>query len=847
MRRLLLLFVFITFLSAVPVVSQSAPPDRVLESIKTNTKFPSGIQPGSTPSWLEEFKASQGSVEYPYDPTMPVELTFTSEANRNVAKYWNYRDKLRKNFIKVTTAQGGCLPVQEILEFQAEVDGEAGTARLGHWGDATLKLGWYIGVLSTELHMLTSLTNSGNAKQFVEYGGPGRLHNVKVELYCSMLALERLDQFGENHLWQDHPIKEMEVLGMKIFGTDLLPMWPNNPGFFIRDDVGKELALTENTGVSTGGMGFQAFWSDLTPIPRSADQLPEGDAEAEAQDKLLESYLNIFEYTNGASDVPKRKLKQMSQDQAIHVIMGLGLAKRFIPPYVSYNGINLRDWAISKTEDIVDWISQTSDDDFVPPSYAWTILDPVTPAIRYFGDCPLCVPWFDPFHPAKERSELDRVARGSKTYAFAAGINIAGERITGKRRAILPLYDQIWQRIPEVSIGAEAFATFLSEVADAVGDPRDKGSLADNVHMTMALGAISDGWGARTLSTLNALSLFEDFYIYPLVNSAVYDRSLPFWVETKIAAMLRGAPYDGVSVPEPVPDQGWGSENRFIRAKSLHGGESAEGPLRDVINNAYRRRFHGLDYMLLHNLYYIQYPEKFKHVIYADDAGLPNLEEPDWPAPPDIKLPPIGYAAPEGFNVINQCRPNAAVQVPITVEYEDPHGDRDTVSIHPIQDGIGLITSREKKNKFLYTGPFWGKWDWKIHPGFRLIDEDNNHYDINVEWNYPGAVRTPPVLGHHISGLDATVDAWWQGVPVWGRIEADYTVYAIDKNCVPWQEAAWAVVGMQNVYAYKTGQNGLHATAGWSLLDLHGSGKVTILAVNKAGGPTTLYDIHVSW
>lgn len=259
-----------TLLLSLPTVSHAVPPDNVLNAIKENPRFPASVSPGSRPSWIAEFTAAKGPVEYPYDPTMPVELTFTSEANRNIARYWNYRDNFRKNFIKLTTEQGGCLPVEEIFEFGDGPDAN----KLGHWGDATIKLGWYMGVLSTELHMLTALTPSGNAKEYVEYGGPNRLHNAQVELYCALLALERLDQFGEDHLWQDHPIKELKVLGLDIFGTDLLPRWPNDPGFFIRDDVDRALALGPNSGPTSGGMGFATFWSDMTPIPTPAVALP---------------------------------------------------------------------------------------------------------------------------------------------------------------------------------------------------------------------------------------------------------------------------------------------------------------------------------------------------------------------------------------------------------------------------------------------------------------------------------------------------------------------------------------------------------------------------------------------
>ena len=130
--------------------------------------------------------------------------------------------------------KGGCLPAEHIMEGADGLN--------GHWGDTTIKLGWNIGILATELHML------GDVKKYAGFGWPEDYRNATIELYCALAALERLDFFGETALWQDHYIRQFNLIG-----SDILPYWPGEQGFFIRDDV---------DGRTMFDMGFQDGDSD---------------------------------------------------------------------------------------------------------------------------------------------------------------------------------------------------------------------------------------------------------------------------------------------------------------------------------------------------------------------------------------------------------------------------------------------------------------------------------------------------------------------------------------------------------------------------------------------------------
>ncbi len=124
----------------------------------------------------------------------------------NQEKYWSFRERFLEEFILVGEGQGKSLPA---------VSRHENFERMG-WGDATLHLGWYLAMLSTEYHL--SLKNSFVRTEDAETIDKER---TLLELYYALKTVERLDLSAEPFFVQ---------------GAD-----PLLNGFFIRDDVPAEM------------------------------------------------------------------------------------------------------------------------------------------------------------------------------------------------------------------------------------------------------------------------------------------------------------------------------------------------------------------------------------------------------------------------------------------------------------------------------------------------------------------------------------------------------------------------------------------------------------------------------
>jgi hypothetical protein len=737
--------------------------------------IPGWLTPGIPPT---PPAPGQPSVLFPVNLTLPLDLQANgiSQAQINTWRYWNYRNRLRNEFRVYSVDQGGCLPAEMYIKI---VNGST----KGNWGDSTIHLGWYIGVLATEFAMLTN-------RNYLGYGYPADLRNTVRELYCALGALERLDQFGEQAMWEDHEYYHSGITGTVGY------QWPSTPGFFIRDDVASDTAAK---------LGYQ---------------------------------LGVSDYT-----ASKKTDKEMSQDQAAHLLMGLALVKHFVPVNVTYNGESLRGWAISKARDILSFMarSHTFPSDLnkvgLTVSERWHIEEPVTPKLNHFG----MIPWFDPFHPV-DPTKFDLVARGSEAFAFSYGFSLAGTWIMGNSFPVHDVYTQFWRSLPLYAGAAGTMNYMINQLTGtSVG-------LSDNLHMMMALAAIGDSWGhGTTITTLEALSVFENFHIYPLLNSVLhYGGGSMTTTEFKVPNMLAAAPYNGPASP-PEYYNGWGSRNRFIAPRITHD-DSGEGQF-----FRWSAHFNGLDYMLLNNLYYLANPNQFKRVqAPADRLDLPELPPITRQTAIQYKLPPIGYGYVSGApRVDNACQANADVVIPIVIEYDDPNGNRDTVKIEVIHPSIGFITQTDAKNHFEFHGPFWDRWQWSDVARFRLWDEDGNSFLIEVPISYPGAIRSAPEVGHLFKRADVTVYGWGElfgyAVPLWGTLEWDFALFAVDWNCFPPKTAIWWVAGANNAVAWKVDEYSLHAVTGWTILDLHGTASVTVGAISEAGGPIHYYTIPINW
>lgn len=114
----------------------------------------------------------------------PIFLLAQNEmANRE--KYWNFREKLVTDFLKVGHCQGCSVPAEkyELVTITSENNEQKTIRKLNFGADATANLGWYMGVLATEFYLLKKENQS--------------TQNTERELYFALLAFDRLDANAE--------------------------------------------------------------------------------------------------------------------------------------------------------------------------------------------------------------------------------------------------------------------------------------------------------------------------------------------------------------------------------------------------------------------------------------------------------------------------------------------------------------------------------------------------------------------------------------------------------------------------------------------------------------------------
>ena len=156
-------------------------------------------------------------------------LAYAQSPQRNLEKYWHYRDRLRDRFVVVS---------QDVEEEGVNIPaGEIFNDTVG-WSDGNSIMSHYLALLSTELWLLKTNGQDYSA--------------TLSELYYAMLALERLDLYSESHwrrfdrklalgtndsLQQLRNISIVDSLGQKPVLSEHTPLRTDINGMHLRDDV----------------------------------------------------------------------------------------------------------------------------------------------------------------------------------------------------------------------------------------------------------------------------------------------------------------------------------------------------------------------------------------------------------------------------------------------------------------------------------------------------------------------------------------------------------------------------------------------------------------------------------
>ncbi|MCB9766004.1 MAG: hypothetical protein H6739_39885 [Alphaproteobacteria bacterium] len=381
--------------------------------------------------------------------------------------YWEMRDRLTAEFMVVGAGPGHSLPATRRVD------------TVGHmkWADATVQLGWTLGVLATEYALLAE----GERFEGYSQGGARTPEDTAAELAFALAALERVDAHDQA-AFPDCP-GPFDVLD----------------GFFIRDDVSED---------------------------------------------ILEHFPDVTWLETDFLD-PDVRNKEMSQDQAIHILLGLALVERWVPGDVAVDGMNLRQQAIDVAARIGAHVSAGGE---------WSITNPGC------GDA--------------------EVKRGGEALVFSTGFAAALTQITGST--------------PDDGDAADLWASFASPDSPAFLNP-------DNQHMVMALAAVGDAFGDTTFDALMDLAAVHDWWAYPAAHVALH--GWPEGRDEEVLALEAALAEDvdevtpGDDIASPQPDgtaaHGYTVWNRYIRPGDEHyvGSDGTTG-----------QRYAGVDYLLAFNL-----------------------------------------------------------------------------------------------------------------------------------------------------------------------------------------------------------------------------------------------------
>jgi len=408
---------------------------------------------------------------------------------QNVAKYRQLRHRLVTEFASVGPGQGQSQPAPERTD----------STGVMKWGDGTIALGFYLGVLASEHHMLTNPASFPGA----DGGDATQLDRTRNELYHALLALERLDNNAD-----------------AAFGSPCTTTAALN-GFFLRDDVPAD---------------FHTRFAGITTI------------ESDFIDPVL---------TN----------KEESQDQVYHVQHGLALVVALVPESVVVQGKPLRAWAIQQAHRITQHFAKGD----------WVIRNPA----------------------CSNRA----VNRGENAIGFSYGETLAATYVTAG--SFSPTTDPLWSTIWD-TLRQPTNPTYNDE---------------DNLHMALAIMAVGDGYGGDTAQVIATLADQQDWPVYPLLHRALHPANAGFCttapaVNARARVMLDELPTagePGCPGPSGPAAHGFTTHNRFIRGKS----QAYVGP-----PGCQGIRYHGLDYMLLHNLHAIATPGTWNGSPSADPCAI---------------------------------------------------------------------------------------------------------------------------------------------------------------------------------------------------------------------------------
>lgn len=495
---------------------------------------------------------------------------FAQTEQANHEKYWNFREKFKRHYLKIGNLDnignplfGTSIPIENRDTVNT---GCGGSGKRMRWGDATLHQGYYIAMLATEFELLRRA---------------GSNYTVSLnELYYAITAVNRLDEYAESYL--NYP------------NGSLLP---NKNGFFLRDDVPGN---------------FNSYFQDPPP------------------DNITCISSDRYDSENGNFNTNfQNAMNEMSQDQIYGLFMGFAFVKKFIPPGLMVQPtpqdtpMDLVYEAGQITDRIMNYITQQWTETVPYPANTgcnginftvyknWMIKNPITGVNVGRGA--------DMFAFSAYAADLANVINGQSYQAnFSFGIDFPGTFplcLTGPSTnpsISIPLSDirNFWNgvqglnwsdfnlvihNVPEINLNPLGIQltdkTFsINGISNQFGD--------SNKQMMLSLVACTNAW---TKANTGRLAWDANMCLFDLVRSTLHGGGT--WApQIDFMNELNSAPCQGPGATMPNDPTPWHSPSRWWKPDgSWMTGE-----------------FNGIDYMLLYNLYMLEFGNAIPSVTYQN-------------------------------------------------------------------------------------------------------------------------------------------------------------------------------------------------------------------------------------
>lgn len=494
-------------------------------------------------------------------------------------KYWYYRWRFKNNFIKIGPNQGESLPA-----------GRRYTNGYSHlrWGDCTTYIGHYLAVLATEARILASNNQTAAYNETI------------MELHYALEAINRLD-FTANSMYPYN-------------GTNA------KDGFFVRDDVPDHFVIPPNIAQPsfTGDANYKHF---NNPLLNESDIFSwHNGFDNGAWGMKIETIESDYNFTwvgyDEDEDTYPPQAKDMSKDQVFALIFGLAMVDKVFS---------------NSTTDIIFPI-----DGGAPFNYnigleseiiAARIMEYIRSRDGINENWRIKTP-----HPYNKF-----VARGSDPVFNKVGVEQSYQQITGFSMPSLsfqtagllnPIWSFLWQESQKANFFNSGWTSYVNSLAlPVLGQVALTATTAaifnkdDNRHQQLYLACVSDAWYVSVLgvptgvkSTKQGIknhteewdwdSLYLMYWKYLHNKSANIDDATDLAFDQLTVAPAIG-PYKR-SYGYNAGNVGWAASGKFWKDKDKQT-KTGDG------DDGY---WNGLDYMLLHNLYYLT----------AEDADLPKYE-----------------------------------------------------------------------------------------------------------------------------------------------------------------------------------------------------------------------------